>query len=250
MHTVIGGIGVGAGFPCRVVAEVSNNHNGTEQTALDLIDAAKRAGADFIKFQAFLPDELVALRGDGSAPEPWAQQGWTMRSLYTKAQTPLAWMPVLFAYARLKGIQPFASVFGPESFDAVMRCSPVAIKVAALDREDAGLRAMVQRADVPVIVSTHEDHRDPLADITLHCPPGYPQLAENMRWELLERGLLDGFSFHGRNAAWIVTAAQRGASMVEAHLQLDHIPSELEAEVSLTENQLQMAITTMRREGR
>lgn len=115
----IGGVAIGPDRPCRFVAEISNNHNGDLARCLRLITAAKDAGADFVKFQCYSPDELVALRGDGPAPEPWGAQGWTMRALYEKARTPFAWFPDLFQYARDIGIVPFSSVFGLESLQGV-----------------------------------------------------------------------------------------------------------------------------------
>src|SRR5690242_7059952 len=63
---------------CRFVVEISNAHNGSYDRAIRLIDAAKDAGADFVKTQAFTVDELCALRGEGTAPVPWGNAGWTM----------------------------------------------------------------------------------------------------------------------------------------------------------------------------
>lgn len=94
---LIGGVAIGGSNPCRFVAEISNNHNGNFTHALHLIHAAKDAGAEFVKFQCFSPEELVSLRGGGSAPAPWGEQGWTMHALYAKARTPFEWFPALFA---------------------------------------------------------------------------------------------------------------------------------------------------------
>jgi sialic acid synthase SpsE len=109
----IAGVEIGSGHPCRFVAELSNNHNGDRDRCGRLIDAAKAAGADFVKFQCYTPDELVALRGDGPAPAPWNDR--TMRDLYTQAQTPLDWFPKIKAHCERVGIPWFSSVFGPTS---------------------------------------------------------------------------------------------------------------------------------------
>src|SRR5690242_15390697 len=106
----IGPVQLGPGNPCAVVAEISNSHNGTLERAVRLLHAAKAAGADIVKVQAYTPDELVALRGDGPAPSPWHR--YTMRELYSKARTPLAWMATLFGESPLP---IYASVFGAES---------------------------------------------------------------------------------------------------------------------------------------
>src|SRR5512146_3088604 len=100
MTLTIEGVGIGGDAPTRFVAELSNSHNGSLARCLRLITAAKDAGADIIKTQCYSADELVALRGDGPAPEPWGSQGWTMRALYEKAATPFDWFPAIAEYCR------------------------------------------------------------------------------------------------------------------------------------------------------
>ena len=115
----IAGVAVGRGHPCRVIWEVSNNHNGDRDRCGRIIDAAKAAGVDFCKFQAYTPDELIAMRGDGKAPDPWGASGWEMRDLYEHAKTPLDWFPKIAAHCERVGMPWFASVFGRESLDAL-----------------------------------------------------------------------------------------------------------------------------------
>ena len=180
----IDGIEVGGANPCRFVVEMSNSFNGSLATAHKIIDAAATTGAEFFKVQAYLPSELVSLRGDGPAPEPWGAQGWSMRDLYTKAQTPLAWLPELFAHARDVGLVPFSSVFGLESLAACEAADCVAYKVAALDNGSAALHRAIRKTRKPVIVSVRRDQEavqtramalygDDVA--FLLCPEGYPQ---------------------------------------------------------------------------
>ena len=59
----IAGVEIGGNNPCRFVAEISNNHNGSLDRAFRLIEAAKKSGADLIKWQCYTPDELVTLAG-------------------------------------------------------------------------------------------------------------------------------------------------------------------------------------------
>lgn len=230
----IDGIEVGWKEPCRVVAEVSNNHNGCLDRAIRIIDGVKAAGADFVKFQCYTPDELVALRGDGPAPAQWSSM--SMRDLYTKAQTPLDWFPALFAHARKIGITPFSSVFGAESMEVLQSVDCPAYKVARLDNHHDTLRRMLKATDKPVIVSTGGEDTTIQADLYLWCPEGYPQKNINLKHSTFEH--YNGFSYHGTSAMPLMIASTFGALMVETHVQLDDEPSELEANISITMTQL------------
>lgn len=230
---------------CQVVAEVSNSHNGDLGNALVLIDELADAGVDHIKFQCYTPDELVALRGDGPAPEPWGSQGWTMRKLYQKAQTPLAWFPKLAEKCGHRGIPWFASVFGPTSLAIMEMCGCPMYKLAALDYGKRGLRQMVEATGKPIVRSVPGGTNPPKSGATtLWCPSGYPQADLHGLRDAMRR--FDGFSYHGTDPLVPVLAAAYGAAMVEFHVQLDDVPSELEAGVSLTISQVREVVEGIR----
>jgi len=235
---VIGGVKVGHGLPCRFVAEISNSHNGSFDRAKRMITAAKAAGADFVKFQCYTPDELVALRGDGAAPDPWGADGWTMRQLYQFAQTPLGWFPELFAHAKREGIVAFSSVFGMESLALMEGVGCPAYKVARLDNKVRWLRDAIHATKKPLIMSASpkDDCTISNIDLVLYCPAGYPQPTD-AEWPISYRGVWDGTSYHGTNPEVPARHALNGARMVEVHFQLDAEPSVLEAGVSLNETQ-------------
>ncbi len=236
----ISGIEIGNGNPCRFVAEISNNHNGSLDRAFRLIEAAKASGADFVKFQAFTPDELIALRGDGPAPEPWGSQGWTMKSLYQKAQTPLAWFGELSAKCAEVGIPWFASVFGKESLMQMEYYGCPAYKIASFERDQSELKGRVAKTGKPMIISSPDSMRRHYKVLNLWCPPGYPQTDPYYTSELGFAGL----SYHGTQLAWPLYAARHGAQLVEFHFHLRDEPSELESNVSIDEHQLKLLTAT------
>lgn len=234
----LAGVEIGPDQPCRVIAEIGNAHNGSFPLALRLIEECAAAGADLIKFQTYTSDELVALRGDGPAPDPWGSEGWTMRDLYTKAHTPREWFPDLVAKCEEVGVPWFSSVFGLDSAGFLLGLKCPAFKIAALDiGSDFPFELMLYMAGmdqkVPRIASSRGMHL-PWADLTLFCPPGYPQ---DWGAVALPDGL-DGVSYHGTE--WRIPAALAAdyASVVEVHVQLNDQPSELESNVSLTISQL------------
>jgi sialic acid synthase SpsE len=256
----ISGIEIGPGQPCRFVAELSNNHNGDRDRCGRLIDAAKAAGADFIKLQCYTADELVALRGDGPAPEPWGSQGWTMRTLYEYAATPLDWFPLIKAHCERIGMPWFSSVFGPDSLAMLEALDCPAYKIARLDNRDDWLAQSVCATGKPVIVSESESGDAAASGFRLYCPPGYPQqqfafdgrfapYVESHAWMEVEvhDADFDGFSYHGTDPLPCIVAATLGAKLIEVHFQLYAEPSELEANVSLTPGQFREMVDTVRK---
>lgn len=232
----IGPLAVGPGHPCRVVAEIGTSHNGDLDLALRLIREAAEAGADAVKFQAYTVDEILALRGDGPVPEPWASQGFTsLRALYERAQTPHEWFPLLVSEAERWGVPWFASVFGPDSLDMLVRIGCPAFKVAALD---SGAEFVTLVCDVAVtlglpVIASAPWARVPWADLTLYCPAGYPQPLSKIG----RRSWADGFSYHGTEWSEVLWALD-SAQLLEVHVQADDVPSELDAHSSLTVSQL------------
>jgi sialic acid synthase SpsE len=155
-----------------------------------------------------------------------------MRSLYQKAQTPLAWFGELSAKCREVGIPWFASVFGKESLMQMEYYSCAAYKIASFERDQTGLREAILKTGKPVIIS-RPDHPEP-GIFSLHCAPGYPQ--EDPKYI----PAFDGFSYHGTSVNPIIDAAFDGAQLVEFHFQLSDEPSELESNVSIDEHQLKL----------
>lgn len=229
------------GAPATVVAEMSNAHNGEERLAHELLDGIKASGASAVKFQCYTPDELVALRGDGPAPEPWGAQGLTMRALYEQARTPLAWFPPLIQHCHDLGLPWFASVFGPASLAAMQVLGCPVYKLASLDRRSTKLRAAVLATGRPVVRSLpylYPPRAEP-SELLLYCPPGYPQERIDMA---VFRRRYHGFSYHGTNPLVPATAAASGARILEVHVQDDDRLSVLEANVSLTLDQLRALV--------
>lgn len=242
----IGNLEIGPGQPCRIVAELSNSHNGDRDRLGRMIDAAQVAGADLVKFQCYTPDELVALRGDGPAPEPWGSQGHTMRTLYEKAQTPLDWFPKIAAHCERVGIPWFSSVFGAESLACLEAVGCPAYKISHFERGAVVLLSLVRATGKPIIVSSPERWGATGPEPLLYCPGGYPALPTDMHLDHLN-GTWLGLSAHCVDPLIGALAVARDAKMVEVHFHLHDEPSELEAAVSYDEHQLYDLVQQVRR---
>ncbi len=146
---------IGDGEPPLVVAEISGNHGGTLEGALELITACADAGAEAVKFQTYTPD-TITLKSDAPAfrveGELWA--GRTLHDLYEEAHTPFEWHEAMFAHARKLGLIAFSAPFDGSAVDLLMNLDAPAYKIASCELVDIGLIEKVAAAGKPVMIST------------------------------------------------------------------------------------------------
>lgn len=226
----IGTRNIGPGSQVFIVAEMSCNHNGSLDLALRLIDAAKAAGADAVKFQLYTPDEMTC-RSDHPAYRltdgPWA--GRTLWDLYSEARTPLTWLPRLAAHAEQAGILWFASVFGPESLAVAEACGCPAYKVASAEVTHLDLVRAMAATGKPVLISNGMVRSiSPLVGTCLRvdtdwlellCVSDYPAHPEDYALGVSKPNPW-GVSDHTTTNTVAVAAVALGACVVEKHLML------------------------------
>lgn len=233
---------------CEIVAELSNNHNGDRDRLGRLIDAAQSAGADAVKFQCYTPDELVALRGNGPAPQPWGGMGYSMRALYEKAQTPLAWFPKIRDHCERIGMPWFSSVFGKDSLACLEAVGCPRYKISHFERKNEELFKIVLATGKPVVVSvpTPYDYAIVGGDVKqVYCPGGYPASAGEMHLGYHHAALL-GVSSHCRHPLVAPLTIALGGDYLEYHFHLEAEPSELESSVSLNEREFAVMVQSVR----
>lgn len=254
----IAGRKIGPTQPPYLIAEISCNHAGSLFNALRLIEAARRSGADAVKFQAYTPDTITL---DCDKPDfvlqdgPW--KGRRLYDLYREAHTPFEWFPTLFDHARKIGITCFASVFDFSSIDLLERLNCPAYKIASFEIVDTELIRHAAATGKPLIVSTgmasetecaaawqaiRETCRTPDAEIAdalpLHCVSGYPtppaeaNLARLRAWSTWQSQPF-GLSDHTTSHTIAIAATALGVSAIEKHLKLDGIET-ADAGFSLT----------------
>ncbi len=236
---IIDGKKIGNFLKPYVIAEVSCNHGGSLNAALEMIEIAKWAGADAVKFQAYTPDTITV---DCNKPDFIIQDGlWkgkTLYELYKKTYTPFDWFPQFFKKARKVGITLFASVFDRSSIEMLDALGCPAFKIASMEITDTPLIAYAASRGKPVIISTGMGsqqeisaayaavERTPVA--FLHCTSEYPQTVE---WSSLNsipklrdviRGDVPiGVSDHTNGYVVVpVAATAMGAAIIEKHLKI------------------------------
>ncbi len=239
-HLTIDGRRIGPGEPPYVIAEVSGNHNKNLGKALAMIDAAKAAGADAVKFQTYTADSLTL---PSDRPEfqittgTWA--GWNLHKLYQQAATPYDWFPELFARGREIGITVFSSPFDDDAVDRLEAWGAPAYKIASNELTDWPLVKKAAATGKPLILSTGTATLEEIEATTaflakigapdyalLHCVSAYPaplSAANLMTIPAIAArfGVAAGFSDHTLGVTAPITAAALGASIIEKHFILD-----------------------------
>lgn len=236
----IAGRKIGVDEPPYIIAELSANHNGSFDTALKIIDEAKKSGADAIKLQTYTAD-TITLNCDSSDFQIngglW--DGRTLYELYQEAHMPWEWHKPLFEYARKLGITIFSSPFDSTAVDLLESLNAPAYKIASFEAVDLPLIKYVASTGKPMIISTGMADAEEIAEAIeaareggckelaiLHCVSGYPAPAHdyNLRVipDIIQRhGLVTGLSDHTLDNTTAITSVALGASIIEKHFTLD-----------------------------
>lgn len=226
--------------PPYIIAELSANHNGRLETALRIIEEAKKAGADAVKLQTYTAD-TITLNCDSEDFQIrgglW--DGKTLYQLYQEAHMPWEWHKPLFEHARKLDIPIFSSPFDNTAVDLLEDLNAPAYKVASFEAIDLPLIRYVASTGKPMIISTGMTNAEEVAEAIeaareggckelaiLHCVSGYPAPADeyNLRTipSMIERhGLVTGLSDHTLDNTTAVTSVALGAALIEKHFTLD-----------------------------
>jgi pseudaminic acid synthase len=248
-----------------IIAELSANHNGSLDTAVQTVKAAKRAGANAIKLQTYTADTITI---DSRLPDFMIKgtiwEGKNLYDLYKEAYTPWEWHEALFKAAKDEGLVCFSSPFDPTAVDFLEKLNTPAYKIASFEITDIPLIEYVASKGKPVIISTgiatHEDIELALGACRrmgnsqialLKCTSSYPAPIEEanmvMVKDMRERyKVITGLSDHTMGSTVPVVSVCFGAKIIEKHFMLDKSIEGPDASFSMTEDEFTRMVVAVR----
>jgi len=231
----IGNKWVGDGHPTYVIAEIGINHNGELDNARKMIDAAKHAGADAVKFQKRTPELCVPDNQKNQMREtPWGYISY-LDYRYKVEFTEVEYHEI-DRYCKHLGIDWFASVWDEGSVDFLEAFNPICYKIPSASLTDSNLLKKIRSTGRPAILSTGmstiEQIRTAVQVIGMeklaitHATSTYPCEPEELNLRMIETLRKEfpvpiGYSGHEVGLIPSVMAAGLGACMVERHITLD-----------------------------
>ena len=249
-----------------IIAELSANHNGDIQVALDTIRAAKRAGADAVKIQTYTADTLtIDCKNDYfKINHGTAWDGEYLYDLYKRAYTPWEWHAEIFRVANEEGIICFSSPFDNTAVDLLEELKTPIYKIASFEIQDIPLIEYVASKGKPIIFSTGIAEVEDIElaietcrkagnnDITiLKCTSAYPADPTDANLltipDLKEKfGVKVGLSDHTMGIEGPVVAIALGAIVIEKHFILDKKIGGPDAHFSLDEKEFTQMVKSAR----
>ena len=249
-----------------IIAELSGNHNGDLQLALESIRAAKRTGADAVKIQTYTADTLtINCKNDYfKINHGTAWDGEYLYDLYKRAFTPWEWHPKIFKIAKEEGIICFSSPFDNTAVDLLEKLGASIYKIASFEIQDIPLIEYTASKGKPMILSTGIAELQDIElaietcrkagnnDITiLKCTSAYP--AEPTDANLLtipdiksRFGVKVGLSDHTMGIEGPVVATALGATVIEKHFILNKSIGGPDAHFSLDEKEFTAMVKAVR----
>ena len=230
---------IGEGHPAYMIAEMSGNHAGSIDNAIEIIHKAKESGADCIKIQTYTADTITLnCKKEYFMINGGTWDGYNLHDLYKEAFTPWEWQARLKEEADKVGIDFFSSPFDKTAVDFLEGIGVEFYKIASFELIDIPLIKYVASKEKPIIMSTGMGKLGEIEEainaaksqgnddlILLKCSTGYPVVPADMNLTTLKNlsetfGVPVGLSDHSMGSIAAVTAVVLGAKVIEKHFCL------------------------------
>jgi N-acetylneuraminate synthase len=252
--------------PVFIVAEISANHGQKFEQSVQLIKAAKEAGADAVKFQTYTPD-TITIKDKGtdfliSGGTLW--DGRTLYDLYSDAYMPWEWQPELKKAVEEMGLIFFSTAFDSTAVDFLEEIGVPVHKVASPEIVDIPLIENMARTGKPLIISTgmatlgeieeavHAARSAGACQIALlKCTSAYPAPPEEMNLRTIPHlsetfNLPAGLSDHTQGINVPVAAVALGACIIEKHFTLSRTVPGPDSAFSLEPHEFKAMVDAVR----
>jgi len=248
-----------------VIAEAGVNHNGDIQMAKALIEAARIAGADAVKFQTFNADKLLTRSAEKAQYQKTAsEEAESQHSMLKRLELADHDFGELAEYAKSQRIIFLSSPFDMDSVDLIDKIGMPAFKVPSGEITNFPLLQKIAKKRKPVILSTGMSTFREIEEavkvmrecrcskiILLHCVSDYPAKVEEVNLRAIEamRKLYDlpvGYSDHTLGITIPIAAVALGACVIEKHLTLDRKLPGPDHKASIEPNEFENMVSAIR----
>ncbi|MCU0842735.1 MAG: pseudaminic acid synthase [Thiobacillaceae bacterium] len=259
---------IGRHAPPFVIAEMSGNHNQSLDRALEIVEAAARAGAHALKLQTYTADTMTLDLAEGeffiSDPNSlW--KGSSLHELYRQAHTPWEWHRPIMRRARELGMIVFSTPFDETAVDFLETLEVPCYKIASFENTDLPLIRKAAATGKPLIVSTGMATLAELDDLVraareagcrdlvlLKCTSTYPATPENSNLLTIPhlRELFDcevGLSDHTLGIGAAVASVALGATVIEKHFTLRRADGGVDATFSMEPEEMRALVVESER---
>jgi len=237
-----------------IIAEMSGNHNQSLDKALEIVEAAAKAGAHALKIQTYTADTMTLNLSEGDfyiADSKSLWQGTSLYQLYQEAHTPWDWHKPIFDRCRDLGIIGFSTPFDATSVDFLEELEVPFYKIASFENIDLPLIRKVAQTGKPIILSTGMASIAELDEavqtarnagctelVLLKCTSSYPASPANSNLLTIPhlKQLFNcpvGLSDHTLGIGAAVASVALGATVIEKHFTLSRAEGGVDAAFSL-----------------
>lgn len=264
----INGRKIGPDAPPFIIAEMSGNHNQSLERALEIVEAAAKAGAHALKLQTYTADTMTLDIAEGEffindANSLW--KGSSLHRLYQEAYTPWEWHKPIFDRCRELGMIGFSTPFDASAIDFLESLDVPAYKIASFENTDLPLIRRVAATGKPMIISTGMASIAELDEtvraareagcedlVLLKCTSNYPATPENTNIRTIPHmrdlfGCQVGLSDHTMGVGVAVASVALGATVIEKHFTLRRADGGVDSAFSLEPEELKSLVVETER---
>lgn len=249
-----------------IIAEAGDNHNGSRELAFRLIDKAVEAGADCVKFQTFITEEIISKRAEKAEYQKAATgSDESQYQMVKKLELSFEQFRELQKYAEERGITFLSTPFdipSVEFLDSInIPCFkipsgeitnlPYLIKIAETGRDVIMSTGMAELNEIESAINILREHGS--GDISLlHCNTEYPTPYEDVNLRAMSTlkekfGVRVGYSDHTQGIEVPIAAVALGAEIIEKHFTLDHNMEGPDHKASLEPDELKQMVDGIRK---
>jgi N-acetylneuraminate synthase/N,N'-diacetyllegionaminate synthase len=255
---------IGEGHPVFIIAEAGVNHNGSLKRAKRMVDIAKAVGADAVKFQTYITEEMLAPYAPKADYQKKTAPGRSQFEMIKALELSQSDFKELFNYCRKKRIMFLSTPFDNQSADFLNKLGVPAFKISSGELTNIPFLLRIANFLKPIVLSTGMATIEEIKEaakiiystgnkklILLHCTSNYPTAFADVNLKampaLAEKfGVMVGYSDHTPGIEIPVAAAALGARIIEKHFTLDRSMAGPDQQASLEPEEFRRMVSAVR----